>query len=214
MKKLFRLQLLAATLASIVATPAAPLRAESFCAVFFDLGNTLINQSGPSPWPLFGDAQATIDELQARGVRLGVITNTPAGWHRPDLEAILQQPAVLDEFDVLTLSSEAGVAKPAPAIYTMAFAALPLPGLGIGRTAFVGESIAEIADAASNPTLGARAAGMVGIHLSSAAPDPRADHTIANLTALLAIATESCYVFLDDFEDGSTTAWSACTGCG
>lgn len=192
---------------------ATSTRAEPYCAVFFDLGNTLIDQTGPSPWPLFGDAQSTIDELQARGIAVGIITNVLAGWTREDVEALMQQPAFLDEFDALALSSEAGASKPAPAIYLYAFGLLDPPQPGIGLTAFVGETLSEIANTETNPTTGARAVGMTGIHLSGAAPSPLADHTIANLTALLDIATESCFVFVDGFESEDTTAWSSCAGC-
>lgn len=197
-------------LAALVASPA---RAESFCALFFDLGNTLVDQSVAPPYPLFADAQATIDELQAHGIALGVITNVPAGWDREDLEALLAQPEFLDEFGLVVLSSQAPAAKPDPAIYAFAHAALPAPTLAIGRTAFVGETLAEIANAESNPTLGARAAGMRGIHLSSGAASPLADFTVASLTALLGVATESCFVFLDGFESEGTGGWSGCTGC-
>ena len=65
----FRGTVLAALFAAALVPSAA--RAETFCALFFDLGNTLLDQSGSSPWPLFPDAQATIDELQARGIALG-----------------------------------------------------------------------------------------------------------------------------------------------
>jgi FMN phosphatase YigB (HAD superfamily) len=190
-------------------------RAETFCAVYFDLGNTLINQGTPPtspPWPLFADAQSTVDELQARGIRTGIITNVLAGWDRDDVEALMQQPAFLDEFDVLALSSEAGASKPDPAIYLYAHGLMPWPEVPIGTTAFVGETISEIGNTQSNPTSGARGVGMTGIHLSGGSPNPIADHTIANLTALLAIATESCFVLFDDFESGGTAAWS-CTGC-
>lgn len=199
--------LLVATLRS------TPADAASFCAVFFDLGNTLLDQSGSSPWPLFGDAQAAVDELQARGIRTGIITNVPAGWTRANVEALMQQPAFLDEFDALALSSEAGASKPAPAIYLYAFGLLAPPQLGVDRTAFVGETLSEIANTEIDPTTGARAVGMTGIHLSSGAPSPLADHTIANLTALLGIATESCFVFVDGFESEDTGTWSGCTGC-
>jgi FMN phosphatase YigB (HAD superfamily) len=198
---------LVVALLSALTLPSAGV-AESFCAIFFDLGNTLLDQTGPSPWPLFADAQSTVDTLQARGMKLGIITNVPAGWDRDDVEGIMQQPTFLDEFDALALSSEAGVSKPQPGIYTYAYALLDPPQAGIGRTAFVGETLAEIANAESNPTLGARAVGMSGIHLSSAAPSPFADFTIANLTALLAVATESCFVFVDGFESGDKGGWT------
>src|SRR5690606_25881156 len=122
-------------------------------------------------------AQETVDELQALGVQLGIITNVPAGWTREDLEAILLEPEFLDEFCVLTLSSQAPAAKPNPAIYTSAHAALPEP-VPIAASAFVGETLAEIANAEVNPPLGARAAGMLALHLSDAAPSPLADYTV------------------------------------
>ena len=54
---------------------------------------------------------------------------------------------------------------------------------------------------------------MTGIHLSSAAPNPIADYTIANRAALLAIATDSCFVFVDGFESEGFDAWSDCAAC-
>jgi phosphoglycolate phosphatase-like HAD superfamily hydrolase len=203
-----------AAIAALCALAAAPARCETFCTIFFDLGNTLLDQSGLSPWPLFADAQSTIDELQARGIRLGIITNVPAGWDRDDVELLMQQPAFLDEFDVLALSSEAGASKPDPAIYLYAYGLLPSPQGGIFNSAFVGETLSEIGNSVDSPTSGARAVGMTGIHRSSAAPNPIADYTIANLTALLAIATESCFVFVDGFESEGFDAWSSCAPCG
>ncbi|MGE0640042.1 MAG: HAD family hydrolase [Thermoanaerobaculia bacterium] len=210
--RMVRHLLFPALLLALAGSP-PPAHGGAFCAVFFDLGNTLVDTSGPAPYPLFADAQATIDTLQARGIPLGIITNVPAGWDHSDLEAILQQPAFLDEFEALALSSEAGASKPAPAIYLYAFGLLAPPQHGIGATAFVGETLSEIADAEVAPTTGARAVGMTGIHLSSASPSPLADFTIANLTALLAIATESCFVFDSGFESGDFTGWQNCAGC-
>lgn len=184
-------------------------------AVFFDIGNTLVDQSVAAPYPLFPTAQAAIDGLQEAGVRIGIITNVPAGWTRDDLEALLLQPAVLDEFDILVLSSQAPASKPNPAIYTFAHGLLAAPLPPIGATAFVGENLAEIANAAVAPTLGARAAGMIGIHLSDAAPSPLADYTMAtaDLAAVRDIVASTCSVFLDGFEDSSAAAWTTCTGC-
>ncbi len=186
-------------------------------AIFFDLGNTLVDQSGPAPYPLFPTAQSAIDALQAAGVEIGIITNVPAGWTRTDLEALLLEPEFLDEFDVLVLSSQTPgpVAKPNPAIYAYAHSQLPVPLPPIGATAFVGEMLSEIANTEVSPTLGARAAGMVGIHLSNAAPSPLADFTIspADLGAVLAVVNLTCAVFVDGFESENAAAWSVCSGC-
>ena len=61
-----------------------------------------------------GGAAETITELQGMGVRLGIITNVPAGWDIDDLRAILAEPEFLDEFEVVILSSEAGGGSAAP----------------------------------------------------------------------------------------------------
>lgn len=184
-------------------------------AIFFDLGNTLVDQSVPSPYPLFPTAQAAIDGLQAAGLEVGIITNVPAGWTRDDLETLLLEPQFLDEFDVLVLSSQAPAAKPNPAIYSYAHGLLPAPLPAIGATAFVGETLSEIANSESAPTLGARAAGMIGIHLSSGVASPLADYSMApaDLAGILDIVAQTCTVFGDGFEDATTSEWSSCAGC-
>lgn len=201
----------AALLALAGGTPAHAT--ECLRAIFFDLGNTLVDQTNPAPYPLFPTAQATIDALQARGLTLGIITNVPAGWDRGDVEALLVQPEFLDEFDVLVLSSEAPAAKPNPAIYTHAYNQLTLPRPTVGATAFVGETLSEIGNAVENPTLGARSIGMTGIHLSNASPNPIADFTIATLDDLLAVESAPCPFLVDGFESADAAAWSSCAGC-
>jgi FMN phosphatase YigB (HAD superfamily) len=133
----------------------------------------------------------------------------PAGWTRKDLEAILAEPEFLDEFDVLVLSSQAPAPKPDPQIYLHAHGMLPTP-VPIGKTAFVGETLSEIADAETDPTSGARAAGMIGIHLSDDPPSPLADYTIptAGLLELVTLRESLCTVFADGFESGDTSEWS------
>lgn len=201
----------------VILAPAPAPATQCLLAIFFDLGNTLVDQSGPSPYPLFPTAQTAIDALQAAGIEIGIITNVPAGWTRTELEAILQQPEVLDEFDVLVLSSQTPgpVSKPNPAIYTYAHSQLPVPLPPIGATAFVGEALSEIANSAASPTSSARAAGMVGIHLSDAAPSALADFTISpsDLGAVLEVVGSTCTVFVDGFQSEDTTEWSLCSGC-
>jgi hypothetical protein len=57
---------------------------------------------------------------------------------------------------VVILSSEAPAPKPDPAIYIFAHEALAEPRPPITSTAFVGETLSEIADREDNPTRGAR----------------------------------------------------------
>jgi FMN phosphatase YigB (HAD superfamily) len=203
-----------ALLVASLATCATPASADCLRAVFFDLGETLVTAAGGGMFTLKPGAQETVDLLQARGLEIGIITNVPAGWTRADLEAILLQPEFLDEFDVLTLSSQAPASKPNPAIYTFSHAALPTP-VPITACAFVGETLGEIANAQVSPTLGARSVGMIGIHLSSAAPSPLADFTVAPdaLPAILAVVDTTCALLRDGFESGDASAWDSCSGC-
>lgn len=188
---------------------AAPSGADCPEAIFFDLGDTLVEDGGGGIFVVRTGAQETIDQLQARGVELGVITNVPPGWTREDLEAILADPEFLDEFDVLVLSSLAPAPKPDPQIYLFAHGLLPT-SVPIESTAFVGETLSEIADAEIDPTEGARSVGMLGIHLSDDPPSPLADFTIPTdgLLEILPLLDSLCLLFADGFESGDTAAWS------
>lgn len=194
----------------LAAAPILSGAAHAACieAVFFDLGDTLVQAGGGGLFVVKPGAQQTVDELQALGKQVGVITNVPAGWTRADLEAVMADPDFLDEFDVLVLSSQAPAAKPNPLIYTHAHGLLPT-AVPIGQTAFVGETLAEIANSQVNPTSGARATGMIGIHLSSGAPSPLADYTIAPnaLPAIADLVEGLCGLFTDGFESGATGQW-------
>lgn len=158
---------------NVCAPPCVPVR-----AIFFDLGDTLVVSDGD----LFVErpgASATIADLKQLGMRVGIITNTPPGFTVDDLENLLADPSLLDAFEVLLLSSQAtSPPKPDPAIFLEAHGLLTDPP-PVAQVAFVTENLAEIADQELAPTQGARAAGMVGIHLSSAPSSPLADYTIA-----------------------------------
>ncbi len=173
----------------------SPVSADTPCleAVFFDLGNTLVENSGGT-YVLREGADQTITDLQALNIRLGVITNVPPGWDLDDLRALLAEPDFLNEFEVVILSSQAPAAKPDPAIYTFAHAALPEPGVPIAATAFVGETLGAIADREVDPTEGARSVGMIGIHLSDLTPSPLTDFTIPadSLNHVVSIVVNSC----------------------
>ncbi len=186
---------------------AAPIQ-----AVFFDLGDTLVEDAGGGLFALRPGAANTVALLQTLGVELGIITNVPAGWTREDLEAILIEPEFLDEFSVLVLSSQAPAPKPDPQIYTFAHSQLTTP-VPIAETAFVGETLGEIANAEVNPTEGCRSVGMVGIHLSDLAPSPLTDFTIPtdDLPQVAAIVENANNIFDDGFESGDTTVWSSTT---
>lgn len=184
-----------ATLSTAVWT-AGPSHAGTPCieAVFFDLGNTLIEDNGSGTFELRVGAAQTVSDLQDAGIRLGIITNVPGNWDIDDLRAIMAEPEFLDEFEVVILSSEAPASKPNPAIYIFAHEALAAPRPPITSAAFVGETLSEIANAEVDPTLGARSVGMIGIHLSDAPPSPLTDYTIPtdDLGQAVSIVDETC----------------------
>lgn len=185
-----------------------PALAQPIQAVFFDLGDTLVEDAGGGMFGLRAGAAETVAAFQALGIEIGIITNVPAGWTRADLEAVLLEPEFLDEFSVLVLSSQAPASKPDPAIYTFAHGLLTT-AVSITEVAFVGETLGEIANAEINPTEGCRAVGMVGVHLSDAAPSPMTDFTIPtdDLLQAVAIVDGRNTIFTDGFETGDTTGW-------
>ncbi|MBA2320640.1 MAG: HAD family hydrolase, partial [Deltaproteobacteria bacterium] len=153
--------------------PCTPL-----AAVFFDLGETLATERDDG---LFEERPGVTDllvQLQDSGRPIGLITNVPAGYDDDDLRALLVDPSLLDRFDVLLLSSEAASdPKPDPAIFVEAVGLLADPP-PIETTAFVTEELAMIGNGRP-PSEGARAAGMIGVHLTDEPPSPLADHTVA-----------------------------------
>lgn len=208
------LLLFATTASSLLADEAAPSQSASGAGadcpgvegIFFDLGDTLVENDGTGTFVLRSGAAETVAALQDLGKRLGIITNVPADWTLADLQAILAEPEFLNEFEVVVLSSEAPAPKPDPAIFTFAHGLLTDPPL-IDRIAFVTESLSDIANTETNPTLGARAVGMTGIHLSNAAPSPLTDYTIATNDLPEIVNIVGPVVFCDGFESGNTDAW-------
>lgn len=192
-------------LALLVSMSAAPQCPQ---AVFFDLGDTLVEAGAGGLFVLSEGTQQTLDGLRGRGVRLGLITNVPAGFTREDLEALLEQPQLLDAFEVVVLSSQAPAPKPNPAIYLHAHGLLTAAP-PITRTAFVGETLAEIANVAVNPSSGARAVGMIGIHLQAGATSPLADFGIHPLLQLLELHQQQCQLLVDGFESAGGSAFAA-----
>lgn len=194
---LFRLPkrfLSVATAAMLCISPVANAGTECLEAVFFDLGDTLVENPGTGIFVVRPGAREMVADLQERGVRLGIITNVPGGWDLDDLRALLAEPEFLDEFEVVILSSQAPAPKPNPLIYTFAHGSLAAPRPPITSTAFVGETLSEIGNHATTPTQGARAVGMVGIHLSDLPPSPFTDYTIPtdSLHFVTQIVDDSC----------------------
>ena len=103
--------------------------------------------SEDSVWRTYPNAISTLDRLAEKGVKLAVISN----WdHR--LPRILDALDLTDLFDVVTVSSIAGVEKPSPEIFTRTLEQL---GTAADRTLHIGDSPLEDYAGAENAGMGA-----------------------------------------------------------
>jgi putative hydrolase of the HAD superfamily len=120
-----------------------------------------------------GAAEA-VRELRARGLTLGLISNTGRTPGRV-LRHLLASAGILPCFDVLVFSDEAGVRKPAAAIFRRV-----LDHVWIDAAAGVHVGDDDAADVA-----GARGAGMRAIHfVSTASPAAPADAVLRRFADL------------------------------
>ena len=99
----------------------------------------------PEPWRIFDDVIPTLAAVRERGWKLAVVSN----WDER-LRPLLRELKLIDHFDAVVISHEAGVTKPAPQIFRRAAAQLNLPV----------EDILHVGDSTAEDCLGARAAGM------------------------------------------------------
>jgi putative hydrolase of the HAD superfamily len=126
------------------------------------------------------DAPEALAALRARGLILGVISNTgrTPGWV---LRRLLEDAGLLPGLAVLSFSDEAGVRKPAAAMFRRTLA----------RTGIPPEAAVHVGDDAVADVAGARGVGMRAVHYapSAAAAPAGADAVLrhfAELPALLA----------------------------
>jgi HAD superfamily hydrolase (TIGR01509 family) len=78
----------------------------------------------PDLWMPYEEALSTLRELKRRGVRIGLVSNVAR-----NVRPILARGHLLELFDAVILSYEAGVVKPHAAIFQLALEALAaLPG--------------------------------------------------------------------------------------
>lgn len=102
---------------------------------------------------VFDDTLSTLDELQARGVPMGIVSN-----FSPNLEEVLRQQGIHDYFQFFIVSAIAGVEKPNPKIFDLAVNIAQRPRTEI---VYVGDSVYHDMD-------GARTAGLGGILIDRA----------------------------------------------
>jgi len=110
-------------------------------------------------WECFPEVPATLEVLRNRGYKLAVVSNFDSR-----LPGILQAVGIHGHMDAVIYSSAAGSAKPDPAIFSCALAAL-----GVGP-----EHVIHVGDSPGADVGGARAAGLAGVliqrgHSSTAA---------------------------------------------
>jgi putative hydrolase of the HAD superfamily len=82
-------------------------------------------------YALFEDVTDCLEILSQRGLRLGVISN-----FAPTLKGILEKKGILHYFDPVIVSTEVGLEKPNPAIFTLA---LQRAGLEAKDVLYVGD---------------------------------------------------------------------------
>ena len=82
--------------------------------------------------PLTG-ARALLDDLRARGLAIGVLTNGPSGHQRMKLDA----SGLAGAIDAVAISAELGVAKPDPVAFRQAASMIDLT---VERVAMVGDT--------------------------------------------------------------------------
>jgi putative hydrolase of the HAD superfamily len=87
----------------------------------------------PDAWRIFDDVPPALEELTARGMRLGVISN----WDER-LRELLRGLRLDNYFETIIISCEAGYSKPSPVIFERAAEGLGLPP---GSVLHVGDSL-------------------------------------------------------------------------
>ena len=118
---------------------------------------------------LFPDAIPAVHRVRATGLHVGLLTDIDETFVRLVLEAV----HLARLLDSVTTSEAVGVGKPNPRIFQ---AALKRAGCAPGEAVLVGDS-------RTRDVAGARAVGMIGLHLHrTGEPDPAADFAARTLT--------------------------------
>ncbi len=127
------------------------------------------------PPDLATGAAETIQRLAARGVTLGIISNT---GRTPGvvLRRLLERHDLLRHFAVISYSDEVGCRKPDPAIFR----------LTLGRVGALAEHAAHVGDNPVDDVSGAKGVGMRAVHYAGGGRSPatHADLAIESLAEL------------------------------
>lgn len=102
-------------------------------------------------WQLHRDAAACLDRMDARGIRLGIITNGDISFQGAKLAGL----GITDRFEHVIASGSVGFAKPDPRIFEFACEEF---GVAPTRAMYVGDRL-------HTDAIGAAAAGLRGVWL-------------------------------------------------
>jgi putative hydrolase of the HAD superfamily len=108
-------------------------------------------------YSLFPDAHTTLEILQSRGLKLGILSNLPAKYV-PDRYKMIEEHNLTPFFSTIVLSGERGVSKPNPKIFTIA-----LEELGVSDP----KKVIYVGDTYVFDVVGARNAGLIPILLDT-----------------------------------------------
>ena len=124
----------------------------------------------PQSWRLFPDTMATVQELKAQGLELGIISNFDSR-----LFSVLRGLGLADVFDTVTISSLTRAAKPAPRIFHVA----------LEKHAVDPDEAVHVGDSVRDDVEGAIKAGLHAVLLDRRARvGENAGHVIQTLTQL------------------------------
>jgi putative hydrolase of the HAD superfamily len=123
-----------------------PVSAEVLIAFWYNLFSKL---SVPMP-----HAQETLLALQARGIKLGLVTNGKSKVQNEKVDAL----GLRDFLDLILVSEDVGIKKPDPRIFEIALEHLQLET----------SQVWMVGDHPVNDVLGARGAGLTGVWLKNA----------------------------------------------
>lgn len=136
----------------VVAAAFADVRFRDFEAFFIDL---FAHFAQADSWELFPDTQPVLSALQARGVRLGVVSNFDGR-----LPMICNGLGIGSYFETIVMSGRAGCAKPDPRIFAIA----------LGRIGVSAADALHVGDSESADIAGAQAAGLRAILIQRGTP--------------------------------------------
>ncbi len=86
-------------------------------------------------WKVEADTHATLQALKDSGYRMGIISNAGDDW---DVQVLIDNAGIRPFFDYINTSAAAGIRKPHPRIFEMAFESMSIEP---GRTLMVGDTL-------------------------------------------------------------------------